>query len=120
MLREVKDLRPRPDEPPRRWFTDEYFDLFVWFGPDGKVCRFELAYGKPSDEHAVAWEGGSGLTHSRVDDGESSPLSNRTPVIVPDGVFPAADVAERFRQASGGLEAGLAGFVLERLRAGGD
>ena len=118
MLREVKDLKPRPGELRRRWFTDEEFDLFVWYEAGGGVCRFELCYGKPSNEHAVAWQEGAGLTHNRVDDGEASPLSNMTPIVVPDGVFPAARVAQRFQSSSQGLEPELACFVLAKIRAG--
>ena len=118
MLREVKDLKSRPGEPRRRWFTDEYFDLFVWYDPPDRVCRFELCYGKPADEHALSWQEGTGLTHSRVADGEQTPLSNRTPIIVPDGVFPMARVAERFRSSSQGLEPELASLVLGKIRGG--
>jgi hypothetical protein len=118
MLREVTDLKPRPGEPRRRWFTDEELDLFVWYDAQDRVCRFELCYGKPSDEHALAWQEGTGLTHSRVDDGEATPLSNRTPIVVPDGAFPAARVAQRFQDSSRGLEPELAGLVLGKIRAG--
>jgi hypothetical protein len=118
MLREVKDLKPRPGEQPRRWFTDEYFDLFVWYEAGGGACRFELCYGKPSDEHALTWQEGSGVSHSRVDDGEGTPLSNMTPIVLPDGFFPAARVAQRFRDASLELEPGLTGLVLGKILSG--
>ena len=116
MLREVKDLEPRPGEPRRRWFTDEYFDLFVWYDPPDRVCGFELCYGKPADEHALSWQEGAGLTHSRVDDGEQTPLANRTPIMVPDGAFPAAEVAERFQGSGRELEPNLFSLVLGKIR----
>ena len=63
MLREIEGLRQ--DEPglQRRWFHDEYFDLFVWQKPDGGLAAFELCYGDHADERALVWKEDGGLYH---------------------------------------------------------
>lgn len=119
MLREVKDVKQLPDEPRRRWFSDEFFDLIVWYDQKGESLGFQLCYGKPSDEHAFTWLRDRGFSHDRVDDGEWSPLWNMTPILVPDGIFPAKEIAERFRENSQKVEPEIVGLVLEKLEAGG-
>jgi len=54
MLHEIVGLT---DEPPakRRWFHDDYFDLFVWQTLDGDVLHFQLCYGIGASEQAVIW-----------------------------------------------------------------
>src|SRR5256714_15108520 len=54
MRKEVSGLA---DEPParRRWFHDEYFDLFVW-QTHGEVTLFQLCYGIDSSERALVWD----------------------------------------------------------------
>ncbi len=42
----------------RRWFHDEYFDLFVWQDAGGALARFELCYGAGAAERALVWLGG--------------------------------------------------------------
>jgi len=55
MLHEIVGLA---DEPPakRRWFHDEYFDLFVWQTLNGELTRFQLCYGIHSSERALVWQ----------------------------------------------------------------
>jgi hypothetical protein len=53
------------DEAPlsRRWFHDDYFDLFVWQDAGGAVARFELCYGAGASERALVWLGDERLFH---------------------------------------------------------
>ena len=62
MLHEIVGLA---DEPPakRRWFHDEYFDLFVWQAFNGDVLHFELCYGIHASEQAVIWHRQTGFFH---------------------------------------------------------
>jgi hypothetical protein len=62
MLHEIVGLA---DEPPakRRWFHDDYFDLFVWQTASGEVVRFELCYGIHSSERALIWQRQGGFFH---------------------------------------------------------
>lgn len=70
MLREIKNVRKIPDEPMRRWFTDEEMDLMVWYS-EGEIISFQLCYNKQSAEKAVSWAVGNELVHESVDSGES-------------------------------------------------
>jgi hypothetical protein len=62
MLHEIVGLA---DEPPakRRWFHDDYFDLFVWQTAGGELLRFQLCYGIHSSERALTWDRQSGFFH---------------------------------------------------------
>jgi len=62
MLHEIVGLA---DEPPakRRWFHDDYFDLFVWQTANGELSRFQLCYGIHSSERALVWQRQGGFFH---------------------------------------------------------
>jgi hypothetical protein len=47
----------------RRWFHDEYFDLFLWQTPGGELVSFQLCYGQDSSEQALVWGKDSGFFH---------------------------------------------------------
>ena len=42
MLRELKQVRQHKDEPRRRWFNDDYFDLIVWFSEKDSISGGNL------------------------------------------------------------------------------
>lgn len=63
MLREIEGLRQDDSGLHRRWFHDDYFDLFVWQGSDGTLNAFELCYGANASECAVVWRAGDGFYH---------------------------------------------------------
>jgi hypothetical protein len=62
MLHEIVGLA---DEPPakRRWFHDDFFDLFVWQTREGEVLHFQLCYGIHSSERALVWHRHGGFFH---------------------------------------------------------
>ena len=70
MLREIKKISQMSDEPRRRWFSDEYFDLIAWYSPDDEIIGFQLCYDKDNNERTLNWMNPSTWTHYRVDDGE--------------------------------------------------
>lgn len=81
----------------RRWFHDEYFDLFVWQDDAGVVARFELCYGAGGSERALVWLGGERLFH--------------------DGTPGDAEaLAKRFERAGADLPAGVRREVQARIR----
>ena|SRR6185436_739368 len=65
----LKEIYGVADDPPakRRWFHDDYFDLFVWQA-GGEVTLFQLCYGTDSSRRALVWNRDRGLFH----DGPSS------------------------------------------------
>ncbi len=60
----MKEIFGLADDPParRRWFHDDYFDLFVWEA-DGEVTLFQLCYGVDSSPRALVWDKARGLFH---------------------------------------------------------
>ncbi len=100
----------------RRWFSDDYFDLIVWAAPDGSPTGFQLCYDKYKKERALTWTTGNGYSHERVDDGESNPSKNLTPILVPNGVCPTQHILERFLERSTELDSRLRSFIVDKLR----
>ena len=86
MQEDVRETENDQD-PRRRWFSDEYFDLVVWqAAPDGLV-GFQLCYDKPGAERAVTWTRARGVGHFPVDTGEDTPVKSMTPVLVSAGAL---------------------------------
>ena len=75
MLYEIVGLA---DEPPakRRWFHNEYFDLFVWQELSGEVIHFQLCYGIDSSERALIWHRNGGFFHDGLSPDRPEPLAN--------------------------------------------
>jgi hypothetical protein len=53
LLREIPRVKQHAGEPPRRWFTDETMDLYVWAGDDCRIIGFQLTYNKLRAEKAI-------------------------------------------------------------------
>ena len=117
MLKEFKAVRQIPKDGFRRWFTDQDFDLFVWYEDESmaKVVGFQLCYNKRGTQKALTWYRDRGFLHTAIDDGEGSPLKNRTPILVADGSFPRDRVASQFRESARNLEKELFDLVEGRL-----
>jgi hypothetical protein len=54
----------------RRWLSDDFFDLIVWYRPDDTIHGFQLCYDKPYWERALTWLSDRGFSHMEVDSGE--------------------------------------------------
>ena len=117
MLKEYKYVRQIEGEAKRRWFTDEYFDLIVWFDyTNNTVLGFQLCYDIAHKHRALTWQKHSGYTHHRVDDGENRPGKMKaTPILVADGLFEYHKIAEEFKKASKHLEKSLSEFIYDKL-----
>lgn len=116
-LREITRVRQIPGESPRRWFTSNEFDLYLWRDEFGEISSFQLYYDKSRGERALIWKRGAGTSHFGVDDGERRPYCYKgTPILVPDGRFDAKRVAERLADAGNQLPAEILSFVLARIR----
>ncbi|MDQ7778101.1 MAG: hypothetical protein RDV41_00120 [Planctomycetota bacterium] len=114
MLAEVTKVRQIPGEPERRWFSDDLYDLFVWFSKEGTIVGFQLCYDKGHKEKALTWTSDRGFSHLKVDSGDVG-WSRMTPILVPDGVFDTGRVLAEFKRVSRNIEAGIADFVIARL-----
>ena len=116
MLKEWEGVRQRLDEGRRRWFTDDQFDLILWYDDSDQLLGFQLCYDKPAGERAITWFASGTYSHAKVDDGESKFGTKATAVLVSDGVFDSVAVAERFEAAAGNVEHGIVRLVIERLK----
>ena len=127
MLAEIQDARQIPGEGFRRWFTDEYFDLIVWYDSPGAASPlpdslealrgFQLCYDKAGRERAVTWTREHGYQHNRIDSGEIPGRAKMTPVVVADGEFSNDAVADAFRSEAAALDPALAQFVYAAVKA---
>lgn len=118
MLYEIAHIKQWPGEPVRRWFTDDYFDLVVWFDPCGGVIRFQLSYDKRRYQRALTWETATGYMHSRVEDGEERPgRLKSSPVLLVEGEFDKRLIADRFQRSCADLQEDTAVFIYDRILA---
>ena len=80
----------------RRWFHDDYFDLFVWQAEGGEVVQFQLCYGVNSSEQALVWHKESGFFLDGVE-AVTPPAGKISGAKPPQEETPGIDpVAERF------------------------
>ena len=90
-------------------------DLIVWHKTDGAFCGFQLCYDKPGKEHAFTWTLASDFTHRTVDAGDAHPLSNCTPILVPDGLVPLNKIKREFLARSSEIDSQIRKFVVLKL-----
>lgn len=115
-MKELRNVRQIPGEPPRRWFFSPDFDLIVWLSDDQEVIGFELCYDKRRQERAISWRQNTGFRHMAIDDGEQRPGRHKSsPVPVADGDFDAPRVHAAFLAASQALPKEVVRFVAESL-----
>ncbi len=105
-----------PEKSNRRWFSDNYFDLIVWIDQNGSISGFQLCYDKYKKERALTWTARNGFNHERVDDGESNPSKNLTPILIPDGICPTQEIIELFLLRSVEIDPQLRSFVVDKIR----
>lgn len=99
----------------RRWISDEYFDLIVWYESGDQIHGFQLCYDKAGRERALTWTRNRGFLHTAIDTGESEPTANNTPVLVADGAFPVDKVRGEFIARSALLPSDIRELVLIRI-----
>ena len=116
MLSEISAVRQDQPGLIRRWFQDDYFDLFVWLTPHGALRAFQLAYERTRRERVLEWSSERGFDHNRVDSGEQQPFTNRTPLLIRGGPCPVRLVAREFDRRSVELEPRLRDVILLKLR----
>jgi hypothetical protein len=97
-MREILGVTQDSPRKRRRWFHDEYFDLFVSQASDGDLDRFELCYGLDATERALVWDRERGYFHDGTD------------------LLAAQDIAGRFDSVARALPGEVAQAVLGRLQ----
>ncbi|MBV8030694.1 MAG: hypothetical protein JO035_04225 [Betaproteobacteria bacterium] len=93
----MKEILGVTDDGParRRWFHDDYFDLFVWETGE-ELTLFQLCYGGDSTERALVWDKKRGLFH--------------------DGPPQATEVVTRFEAAAAELPERIRREVREKVQ----
>ena len=121
MLIERRNVRQIAAEGFRRWFSDEYFDLIVWYAREAQadstadvIAGFQLCYDKRGQERALSWRREGGFSHDLIDAGEIPGQANMSPVLDPGGELPEA-VVKRFRFNSPKVGLSLQNLVCTKL-----
>lgn len=119
MLREIKDVQ-KPNEPYRRWFEDNYFDLIVWYKSESskkmkEIIGFQLCYNRFSNEKALTWFKDKGFTHDTVDDSKTFGIKY-TPILVADGIFPTENITIKFKDRSKNIDKEIVNLVLDKIK----
>ena len=112
VLKEILGVLQDDPSSRRRWFHDDYFDLFVR-ETGGELSAFELCYGIGSNEQALAWIRGRGYFH---DGGMSGPENFIGARVAPGDALGADPIIARFERAAGGLPEALRLALETRLR----
>lgn len=121
MLREIDKVKQDLPGTNRRWFQDEYFDLWVWETPDEMIEAFQLCYDRQGTERLVSWRKQHGFDHLAVDFGGSDHTSHaQTAILKADGTFPMREVWRRLLIASRPIPRDIRYFLFEKLFEFGD
>jgi hypothetical protein len=117
MLREIRGIEQRKLQHTRRWFQDDYFDLYVWQDHAGEVLRFQLCYERVSrHERALEWQRERGFQHLAVRQRYSgSPGRDQSGDMTLDGVMPYVALKDRFAAAARSLPPEMLRFIDEKL-----
>lgn len=117
MLREIRGLEQRDPQRIKRWFQDDYFDLYLWQDCAGEVQRFQLCYARDTRrEHALEWQRGRGFQHLTVRQRYGgSPGRDQSGDMALDGVLPYLALKDRFAEAAVGMPPEMLAFILDKL-----
>lgn len=116
----TRPIRHFTNDLDKRWMSDDYFDLVVWYDGEGGVYGFQLSYDRPGRERALKWTRAGGFLHALVDEGDSpgtNPLIS--PVLVSDQwiEFPFDEVHREFLKRTVELDPAIRGLVVDHLVA---
>ncbi len=115
MLTEYRHVRQERAPLRRRWFEGGGLELIVWQDERGGLTGFQLCHDQAEGPHALTWTPATGFSHSRIDEGDHSPLKNETPVLQPGGTVPWQALAARFAAEGAALEPALRDTVASLL-----
>jgi hypothetical protein len=119
MLSEYKEVRQRDDEGYRRWFSDSYFDIVLWFDRSGgAMTGFQVCYDKGKSERAFTRKDEERLvqSHRYVANGPVAIGSSKMSSVL-KGDAGAIDprVIERLKAEAGDLDAALLGPIVDAM-----
>ncbi len=116
MLREI--LAVRQDNPAlhRRWFQDDFFELYTWQAQNGTLAAFQLCYDVRGRERAMTWHRSHGFSHNSIDYGGARGRMKGTPLLAGEGRFPHRFVRSRFIRHAATLDTAMRSFILDKMR----
>jgi hypothetical protein len=114
-MHEILPPRKEAEGASRRWFQDDFFDLYIWQARGGGVSAFQLCYDRRANERSLRWSPATGFAHDGVDIPEDKPGRAMSALLTVDGVFPAELVTKRFAESAKSLPAELREVVAARL-----
>ena len=118
MLREIVNVHQQDPRLRRRWFCDDYFDIFVWEQRDDaerRIVELQICYDKTAHERVLRWREPADFAHHGIDGGDASSFKNMTPIMVADGALPLHAVLEKFDAGAVSLDARIRDFIREKL-----
>ena len=111
MLYELNHTRQIEGEHFRRWFSDEVFDLIVWYSEQSVISGFQLCYRFGNIERALTWYDTRGFSHTVVDDGDSWGAGFKmTPILLAGGNFNKDKVLSLFLEAAAEIDQNIVIF----------
>jgi len=119
MMREILGVAQDGTQILRRWFHDDYFDLFTWQTDQGEITAFQLCYGLDSSERALEWRKDHGWFQDGKTTAEPVPRKILSTVLSPPrlaGADPAEPIESRFEFAARDLPDAIRAGVAARLR----
>ena len=116
MLSEIENVKQYDADQHRRWFHDEYFDLYTWETFAGKLLGFQLCYDKHGKQRALRWSPEAGFAHEGIDAPEDKPGRSMSAIFVADGAFDPDGTGAIFESAAIALPENVKEFVMGRIR----
>lgn len=117
MLEEVAHVTQYEPGKYRRWFHDDFFDLYTWETPAGEMIGFQLCYAKDDKQRALRWSAKGGYRHEGVDQPEDKPGRAASAIFVADGIFDPSGIGGRFGAEATSLPPKIKNFIGEKIRA---
>lgn len=111
-------LTPIPGDYDRKWISDDYFDLIVWFDSGNRIHGFQLLYDRDNEAKALTYRNGQRLAAQYVDLGEDNPAKNQTPVVGSALEFDRATLLAEFDRRGRRLPRRIRRFVANVIRYG--
>jgi len=115
LLSEVPNAMQYEAARRRRWFQNEFFDLYVWETSDGIPVAFQLCYAKADEQRALRWSAEDGYRHEGVDSPEDKPGRSISAIFVADGVFDPDGIGARFASDAIEIPEVIRNFVQSKI-----
>ncbi len=107
MLYEIKYAKQLENEPIRRIFSDDFFDLYIWYD-NSNIIGFQLCYDvKTYNEHAISWFDNN-YKHLKAKKYFSG-------LMIKDGFLDKVSLIKRFENESKNLESNIKDFVVDKI-----